>query len=851
MRQGRRTAPKEPGLAERGGIAFFWVLNDHCDRGDLLRQLEEFSNAGVEGLVLHPRGGLLVPYGGNAWFELIRWLVGECEKKGIEAILYDEDPYPSGNAGGRIAAEHPEFAGAAIERFAAPVHLSEGELFVFPAGRLCWAGVVFPEAPDHPVMDLTDEVGMIRRHWEKAEWDSRWYYPATPLYSCPRAFAHHAEFAVLCPKVPAGGMLVAFVARTVESGGEWGSLVDTLEPEATRLFLEYTHQKYAATLGKKLGDTVKGMFTDEAKPHANYPWTSGLFASFQKRYGYDLRPRLEWLFREGEDPEGMRVRMDYREWIVRRFDEAWAKPVSKWCERHRLALIGHFSPEEDPVNQAATIGNLFPFQKRMSLSGFDLIIPAIGDSRHPLLNVAAIAATSSSQQNRQPGVCCESLGAFGRQTSANKVARVMAWQIVQGATLGVLHGAFSSQLGLRRQEAPPDYGPKAAIWDSMQLLCRELQPFFKATVNAVQDAPVAILWPIRSFQALGGIWQGEDEGLRRDLLRLMQACVENQIGVHFLDEQDLVCGRLRNGKLCVGKAAYQWILVPSLKVIGAAACRVLENLGASGIRVEGVGESPAWSREDDGTLQALDVCPWPVHGLEEFPLRILPLLPRLVDIPESLRRNFQCSVWRVGKQRQMLLYSAAGDSCHLEVSGGEQFIDPGDLIWFREQGGKWEVHRRFSARAYPDSEVAGEDVLFGEWKIQLAGSDPVCAAYPMGVWQLAPTRGSLHVAMIVTRGASIGEGCVAEWMTYRTTVRLPMESSGVFLWVEPTLMRGRFTLEAGGKSWDFVVNDTESVAQKIDLSEVVRPGEELELCFTLHEPEAMDGIKDVPRMELR
>lgn len=238
------------GITEAGGLTFLWALNDQCERGSLSAQLREFQNAGIKALVLHPRAGLLFPYGGSDWFEMIRWLAGECRDHGIEPILYDEDPYPSGNAGGRITAEHPEFTGCSIQRFEALSRLKENELFVFPADRLCWVGIVFP-GKGEPI-DLTERVGMIRRHWEKAEWDSRWYYPVTPLYPHPRAIAHHAEYALRMPRVPEGGKVVAFVIRPCPNRQRVGEPCGHAQPGSDPMFSPV----HARRLRKGIGERI-------------------------------------------------------------------------------------------------------------------------------------------------------------------------------------------------------------------------------------------------------------------------------------------------------------------------------------------------------------------------------------------------------------------------------------------------------------------------------------------------------------------------------------------------------------------------------------------------------------------
>jgi len=58
---------------------------------------------------------LKTPYGSDEWFNMIGVMVDEAEKLGMKAWLYDEDPFPSGPAGGRVFFENPEFAARQVQ----------------------------------------------------------------------------------------------------------------------------------------------------------------------------------------------------------------------------------------------------------------------------------------------------------------------------------------------------------------------------------------------------------------------------------------------------------------------------------------------------------------------------------------------------------------------------------------------------------------------------------------------------------------------------------------------------------------------------------------------------------------
>ena len=73
------------------------------------------------------------------------------------------------------------------------------------------------------------------------------------------------------------------------------SIIDYLDPDATRAFLKITHETYRQAIGDEFGNTVLGFFGDE--PDFGWsidgtPWTPKLLEEFQKQKGYDLTPYL-------------------------------------------------------------------------------------------------------------------------------------------------------------------------------------------------------------------------------------------------------------------------------------------------------------------------------------------------------------------------------------------------------------------------------------------------------------------------------------------------------------------------------------------------------------------------------
>ena len=648
-----------PDLFHKPGVVWFWFLNDACETGKLDAFVDAFAESAAAGVVLHARPGGLMPYGGSDWFDMIRHIVERCAAKGLAAWLYDEDPYPSGACGGILTHENPNRQARAIYQHIVDPDLQTGELFGFPIGELLWCGAVRESdggqgsaIADGDVLDFTARVGTVRREWMVFEdANSSNYYPCIPAYDCIRSDTFTPEFALKIPELPAGYVLHAYVARPCGKGAVYGDqLPDLLNPELAQEFIRRTHDRYYESVGQWFGNTIPAIFTDEPKYFGSTPWTAGIGEDFAATYGYDLLPRLWHLYSPRLDPELMKTRLDYREWCGHRFREVWLKPVSDWCHDHGIALTGHISPEDDPPQQAVSVSNLFSCFPYFTIPGIDLIVPAVGDRRHALLNIGVVSATSSAQQNNRPGVMSETLACSGLDSNVEIAALVLRWQLVMGVTTHVIHGAFNSVEGERLYDAPPDWGPQSDHWPGMVELGRELADLQSAIRDAAQIAPVAILWPIRSYAALSVDALEVGDGWRDQLVELLRRCLDQQSGVHFIDEADLCRATIADGHIKLGRAIYSHILIPDCLILAASTIQALREAAIADVSVVGTGTSPAWIQTETGIEPAGEL-PWKRVGLDD----VMPQLPRLV-IVDGDTTDIRCTAWeRNGEITRLLI----------------------------------------------------------------------------------------------------------------------------------------------------------------------------------------------------
>ncbi|MRG59961.1 hypothetical protein GE115_08780 [Agromyces sp. CFH 90414] len=86
-----------------------WAVNGPLDLDELRVQLDDFVEAGLDGVVFHPRFYPDEPaYLGDEYLALVSTLIVDASERGLAFWIYDENGWPSGSVGGRMLERHPE-----------------------------------------------------------------------------------------------------------------------------------------------------------------------------------------------------------------------------------------------------------------------------------------------------------------------------------------------------------------------------------------------------------------------------------------------------------------------------------------------------------------------------------------------------------------------------------------------------------------------------------------------------------------------------------------------------------------------------------------------------------------------
>jgi len=298
-----------PDLAPR--YYTFWSINGALDQARLQRQLADFRNAGLHGVVFHPRfyPGT-PPYMSPAYLAEVSACILHAKKLGLRFWLYDENGWPSGTGDGQVLAKYPDSGAMRLDLTPQPAPGSVGSFSVDAANRLVPAGT-----PGAKTWFLT-----------------------------PRKINYVDS---LDPKVL--GHFLELIHERYRTG---------LDPEA----FNYVEAFFA-------DEPESGIIKDPFPDQAGIPWSPVMPARMREKFGADFAAKLPLLFARGEGYQ--EVRTIHWELVTDVLIDGFFAPYLAWCEKNGKQFIGHVKGEEHPLFQLPMVGSLHRIFRHLSIPGID------------------------------------------------------------------------------------------------------------------------------------------------------------------------------------------------------------------------------------------------------------------------------------------------------------------------------------------------------------------------------------------------------------------------------------------------------------------------------------------------
>lgn len=311
----------------------YW-LNAPLTEAELERQIQAMRDAcGFGGFAPLTLRSARPEYLSEGYFERYRLMLELAEKLGLKVVFYDDINFPTGTAGGRLAAKYPD---SMLKNLRKVEEVITGPCRIerpLPEGRLLAA--VAMERDTRERVNLEDAIRGERLVWE----------------------------------APKGTRQVMFFVCVTE-----GEFVDYLDPEAVKRWMSLTYDVFAKRFSRHFGSTiVQSFFDDPAMVYTSggRTWTTGFNQKFQERHGRDPALLYPALWHDiGPETEAARVALfGMRAELMA---EGFVKTIHEWCAAHGIQVSGHPAGNYEP-QPVEVSGDNIKFYKHCDIPLLDSI----------------------------------------------------------------------------------------------------------------------------------------------------------------------------------------------------------------------------------------------------------------------------------------------------------------------------------------------------------------------------------------------------------------------------------------------------------------------------------------------
>lgn len=376
-----------------------------------------------------------------------------------------------------------------------------------------------------------------------------------------------------------------------DSQGYSRSYVDLLDDEPVELFLDIVPGEYHRRFHRYFGTVVPGFWDDEpffasAQAHFNrLPWSPTLERALTEvgtTPGLAYASAFDDLGRDGRIARGR-----YWQAVSNRFAKYFEKQ-SRWYDERGVALITNpLYDETSPAKRIPSTGDLHKVHQWAQVPGGDIITAeyVLGEQ-----NMIARSPSSVAHQMGRERALLEMFGNMGWQVTPSFVHATVGAQATRGINLTVLHALWTDETLVY---FPPPFGPRAPWWWAMRPLAEWIGRVMEVS-RGTSGVRTALLQPQRAAeQTTGTDAQGPvDSALTDAAYALERAQVDFDLlheGALTGDRALLAHARVSGGRLAVGDARYDLVVLPTTPVLDVDGVSVLRDFVRAGGTVVAVG----------------------------------------------------------------------------------------------------------------------------------------------------------------------------------------------------------------------------------------------------------------------
>ncbi|MBQ3493007.1 MAG: hypothetical protein IJA88_02740 [Clostridia bacterium] len=550
----------------------FWSLNGKLDKEQLKKQILLMKEMGFGGAFLHSRAGLVTEYLGKEWFDCLDFCIQVLKENGMEAWLYDEDRWPSGTCGGQVTARKEFCAKFMLYR-----EIDSDESYVQSENFLCLFAVKFDEQGKH-----------IRKYRQvKGPFEKQ---------SDEKILEFYYDY------------------MKGDSFYNGNSYVDVMNLDATKYFIQLTHEKYKEVLGDKFGKEIIGVFTDEPnrgpilQGFTHYgentvneiPYTFLLFDKFKEKKGYDLKESLPVLWFGKEDEPFAKEMYDLIDVLNDLFIENYAVPYQAWCKENKLLVTGHILHEDNLAVQTIMCGSVMRYFEYMDYPGVDNL-----SAHNNAYTVPALVSSVAKQLNKE-FVLDELYGCSGWDMNLSDYKRMGDWQSAGGITFRCPHLSWYTMKGESKRDCPASILHQSA-WCKDYALVEDYFSRLTYLIHNGEDlTDVAIINPIESIWGLVNkytfdkVWFGPFDNeickkIETEYLGLYKILTENGRSADYIDE-DIFSkyGEVKDNAFICGQKRYKHIILNGNLTLRSTTFKAIKKFLSEGGKVTLIGNYPQY-----------------------------------------------------------------------------------------------------------------------------------------------------------------------------------------------------------------------------------------------------------------
>lgn len=404
----------------------FWHINGHMTREGVRQQVKDAKElAGFSGITLLPLATWEKnPYGttpqflSEEYFERYSDLLEVAEELDMEVILYDDNDFPSGMAGGMIEENHPEHSMKRLDKIEKEIIGPTIYEDTIPQGQLMAAVAMNTKTLER--IELSNQIQDGKIRWE----------------------------------VPNGPWKVMFFNLSLYGSHKAWLVVDFMDTLGVQHVIDYTYEEYAKRYQQYFGDRINIAFFDDVGfwrfPKA---WTPAFNDKFEELNGFtpeEYYPALWYNI----GPQTAAIRNAFFKTRAELLAEGYPRMAGEWAERHGLKSTGHppGNYQDTPIDMN---GDIFKFYRHTQIPLLDVIVNReYGRDGFKLISSAA-------EYYDRPIVATEIYGAFRKQLfDSLELYRAQLECFARGVNFVIPHGLWYDTAHMRIPPLVSPYNPR-------------------------------------------------------------------------------------------------------------------------------------------------------------------------------------------------------------------------------------------------------------------------------------------------------------------------------------------------------------------------------------------------------